>query len=342
MRSMLLFLSLGLLACTPSSPRKRPADNAPEVDDLLAQADAEDPLTDDARPAIDLGTRAGPLRITPRKTEEGLLPHEPGSMPSDPTMGSHALTFGWDPTGQRFVLCFDNCGDYPFCSMYPVDEDTPIFEASEVYDPLLWLDQLGFTVGPTHWAHGADIELTWAEAGPQSVAFGAKLADDLGGDLLPRQIVLDFSDSDYFEPEDLILPHAEAISLSADGTMLALVVHAQWGHQSEYRVALISTQEFAAEAYNSAGLRHLRADAPRAAAGLFERAASVAPKQWKYPYNLACARARAGASKVEEALARAIELGGTTVVKKALRDRDFDSVRKRPAFVELLADGASK
>ena len=367
---MLLFLSLGLLACNPSSSRNAPADKtAAGGDKPQAQGDVQDGAQD-PRPGAEVPSgepakqpanepanepaseptseptegppsHAGPLRITPRETDEGLLPHQPGSTAPEESMASYALAFGWDPSAERFVLCFSDGADLDTCRVYGVTEGSPTIDNKQVEDPRAWIDELGVTVGPTSWAYGADIELTWTKAGPQGLAFGVKLAEALGGDALPRQVVLDFSDSDAFEPEDRVLPEPEIVSLSADGRMLALVGRGSWGQETEYRVALMSTGEFAAEAYSGAGLRRLRADAPGLASDLFERAAKADPEQWKYPYNLACARARAGAPQVEEALARAIELGGARVVKKARGDSDFDSVRERPAFAELVAGQSS-
>ena len=128
------------------------------------------------------------------------------------------------------------------------------------------------------------------------------------------------------------------VSLSPNGEHMAIVAMAQLGLSDEDRKAkVIATKDYAAQVYGGRGFGELKGENYEQAASFFAKAQAIS-EAWKYPYNLACARARGGLGGVEEALREAIERGGGEVEAKARRDADLDAVREQAWFEELIGN----
>jgi hypothetical protein len=87
----------------------------------------------------------------------------------------------------------------------------------------------------------------------------------------------------------------------------------------------------------AAAFVHYRAEEFAKAQPLFALAARQDTGAWKHPFNLACAGARGGDEAIARvALIEAVRRGGATVVRKAERDADLESVRDREWFLPVL------
>ena len=88
--------------------------------------------------------------------------------------------------------------------------------------------------------------------------------------------------------------------------------------------------------YNDAGFRAFEKGKLDRAVDLFARAAYAAPSREQLPaYNLPCAYARLHDGRAEAALDLAIKRGGDAVRARAVKDKDFESVRSATWFLKL-------
>lgn len=94
---------------------------------------------------------------------------------------------------------------------------------------------------------------------------------------------------------------------------------------------------FASMVYNDTGFRLLQKGLLDRAAELLLRAAFVDPTRELPADNLACTYARMGDARAEAALGLAVARGGDTVRTRAAKDKDFDTVRSSPWFVQAIA-----
>jgi tetratricopeptide (TPR) repeat protein len=126
------------------------------------------------------------------------------------------------------------------------------------------------------------------------------------------------------------------ISLSPKSDELAVFVYTRLpSHGSIIRGERIDVADFSSRVFNDTGLAHHRKKEWAKAIELFTRAVYADPRRELPAYNLACALARAGDPRAEEALRYAITLGGDTVRARAAKERDFEGVRSTPWYGAL-------
>jgi hypothetical protein len=262
-------------------------------------------------------------------------------------MMDHAERFGWTPDSKEFGYCWEDGGlGGLHCTFAPLAgkaEELIDFErGSGEIDPrktaALQARIAKHAVTPARWLHARDLRIVWeatkpaADAAPQAafrpeLRVGARVRGATSA-ALPIRIR-------GKEPYGTI--HPEAIALSPDGKRLAVLSHAYWGEFSDtFELRLFAVEDLASQAYNAAGLElHERGEHARAAE-LFHRAAYANPTSKLPMYNLACALARLDDPGARKALELAIARGGPEVRAKALRDPDFERVRRSPWFTELV------
>jgi hypothetical protein len=126
------------------------------------------------------------------------------------------------------------------------------------------------------------------------------------------------------------------MALSPDGSEIGMVAHFfACEYCDSFVIERMPLGKLAALVYNDSGFRHHKKGEFAASAALFEKAVAADPQAKLPPYNLACAWARTGEPRAEDALARAIERDPTAKAK-AQKDPDFDSVRTAPWFTVLV------
>ncbi len=129
-----------------------------------------------------------------------------------------------------------------------------------------------------------------------------------------------------------------ALVLSPDASELGVITHAYcMEYCDEFQIARTPVSRFASLVYNDTGFRALSKGKLDRAVELFLRAAYVDPSRELPAYNLACAYARKGDPLAETALQLAITRGGDAVRARAVKDKDFESVRAAPWFAKLTA-----
>lgn len=132
-------------------------------------------------------------------------------------------------------------------------------------------------------------------------------------------------------------PLVATIDVSKDGKHLGVVVMTNGTRFAEYSdMWLFEPAKLVGRIANESGFVLHKEGAFARAAVLFGRAASTVPSEPLYAYNEACALARAGDAKVEEALSRAVRLGGAATKARARKDEDLASVRSAPWFTKLV------
>lgn len=137
-------------------------------------------------------------------------------------------------------------------------------------------------------------------------------------------------------PEMCMEAQVNGISLSPKSDELAVFVYTRLpSHGSIIRGERIDVADFSSRVFNDTGLAHHRKKEWAKAIELFTRAVYADPRRELPAYNLACALARAGDPRAEEALRYAITLGGDTVRARAAKERDFEGVRSTPWYGAL-------
>ena len=131
--------------------------------------------------------------------------------------------------------------------------------------------------------------------------------------------------------------HIDAIAPAPDGATIAVLMHSFAGEYTDtHPLELIDAARAGFEAHLAQGLARLKAEDFEGAARHFERASVIDTQAWKGPYNLACARARAGQhDAARAALEQAVARGGDAVRAKMKKDRDLDGVRGEAWFDKL-------
>jgi hypothetical protein len=287
-------------------------------------------------PFVGVTLPEGPLRVEPKKAGDGELPHAPTKdiEPDTGTFMNHAERFGWSDDGKSFAVCIDSEAECNECIFVDGDGEQDSMELCGPKSPAQARWKAGkYTEGPLKWPAGAEVTIGWESR-------------DIGSDEGPELIVQAFVDGSGAIAElskmslrqgDGASGFPEIMALNADGSRLAVVGHGWMGEGTdEWRVRILGTGWLAAEAYHAAGLELLRAGKAADAAALFAKATVADPGPWKWPYNAACAWARAKDAKAEGALAEAIGRGGAAVVAKARTDHDFDGVRGEAWFTALV------
>ncbi len=189
-------------------------------------------------------------------------------------------------------------------------------------------------------AYGGDFVLTVAEIAPTTDKNGFVVVPGrvkIGAQLPGEEAVWVFHPlpPPPCEPLPEICMEAQlnGLSVSPNGQELAAFVYTRLpSHGSIVRATRMAVATFASLVFNDTGMAHHRKGAWRKAAELFTRAVYADPSRELPAYNLACALARAGDARAEQALAHALERGGTAVRERAAKDKDFDSVRTTPWF----------
>jgi len=187
----------------------------------------------------------------------------------------------------------------------------------------------GYGAAAADWPWGADLVLVWSAAGAAdtpTLKVGARARD--GRD--PAWVVA------IKAPPDFAEIHPEVIAVSPDGARLGVVSHAFGGEGSDtFAIKTASLAEAAGRAYNLAGFAHHKKKEWKEAAALFAKAAAADPSFGTAVYNLACALARLKDPGAEDALKRAIAIGGAKTSARARKDPDFELVRGEAWFVAL-------
>jgi hypothetical protein len=187
----------------------------------------------------------------------------------------------------------------------------------------------GYGAAAADWPWGADLALVWTAAtgaDAPTLKVGARLRD--GRD--PAWVI------SIKAPPDFEEIHPEVIAVSPDGARLGVVSHAFGGEGSDtFVIKTAALAEAAARAYNLAGFAHHKKKEWKEAAALFARAAAADPKFGTAVYNLACALGRLKDPGAEEALKRAIGIGGAKTAARARKDPDFEPVREEAWFIAL-------
>ena len=131
--------------------------------------------------------------------------------------------------------------------------------------------------------------------------------------------------------------HPDWIGLSPDGQEIAVIAHGFCGEYcdpKEYKV--IKVDDFASQIFNdTAMLFHSKGDFQHSKE-LFLKAYQSSPTRSLPVYNLACALARLGDAQAQIVLQKAVDLD-PKVRERAAKDKDFESVKATPWFVELTS-----
>lgn len=131
--------------------------------------------------------------------------------------------------------------------------------------------------------------------------------------------------------------HPDWIGLSPDEQEIAIVAHGNCGEYcdpKEYKVFKVDA--FASQIFNVTAMSfHNKGDFQHAKE-LFLKAYQSEPTRPLPVYNLACALARLGDGQTQVVLEKAIELD-PKVKERAPKDKDFDSVKTAPWFLELTS-----
>jgi tetratricopeptide (TPR) repeat protein len=159
--------------------------------------------------------------------------------------------------------------------------------------------------------------------------------------VLPVRLVLgpnDAFNSSTNKNEMQLTTDIDAIyaNVTKDGSEIGFVANAHGMMWTDFAaLARRKTTDLVSQTYNGTALRYHKAGKYEKGVFYFEKAASVAPTSALLHYNLACGYARAGDSKAEPSLKRAIQLGGAATKARAKKDEDFTSVRESPWFKAL-------
>jgi tetratricopeptide (TPR) repeat protein len=125
-------------------------------------------------------------------------------------------------------------------------------------------------------------------------------------------------------------------NVTKDGSDIGFVANVHGVMWTDFAaMARRKTADLVSQTYNETGLRYHTAGKYEKGVYYFEKAVAVAPKSALVHYNLACGYARAGDSRAEANLKRAILLGGAQTKARAKKDEDFTSVRESPWFRAL-------
>jgi hypothetical protein len=328
------------------------AENAAETpaDAEKAAEKAPEPERDPPKPeplawASGATFESGPITFFPAKAGEGELPAKPREHASSNARGfslPHPDPFGWSVDSSSFAYCYflcaENCGTC-FETSFDGEVKTTQTEgcaSSDEESPAERKVRRSHTVTPQQWRYGKEVRIVWR-------VDNAKLkigADVVGVGKSAWAPSIDYSNNlpENAAPEDLtdaIWP--EVILLSPDATKLAVLSRMSVDEcEANFRVTYIDVGPLVADAYNKAAFFHHKKSEGDKAATFFAKASEAQTDQWKFPFNMACALAKGGdKTKVEAALARAIELGGDDIKKKAQKDGDLESVRGEDWFAAL-------
>lgn len=284
-------------------------------------------------PFASVSFEAGALQVEPKKAGDGELPHEP-SKNVDPDVGTfmdHLTKFGWSGDGKTFAYCSVGGGECNQCTFVALDGSQS--SQCEEEEPQRWAREK-FGKGPLKWAHGGDVTLQWeavenTKVGGQDLTIFAKVQGSDAKAEMTRMTLADLDDKGMAFPE--------VVSLSSDGTKLAILGHGWQGEGTDELVPrLLDTGTVAAEAYNAAGLALLKAGKNEEAVERFLQASVAAPHLWKGPYNAACAYAKLDDRRAQSTLHEAVRRGGEDVKAKAKRDSDLEAVRKKDWYTSLI------
>lgn len=139
-----------------------------------------------------------------------------------------------------------------------------------------------------------------------------------------------------FGPYELEPPVLATLDVSPDGKFLGFVAVSHGTRFVELGdMQVHETTALVGRLYNEAGFAAHRQARYGVSSTLFGKAAHVSDRDSLYAYNEACALARLGSAKAEEALGRAIRLGGRKVAVRARTDADFERVKSEPWFTTL-------
>ena len=271
-------------------------------------------------------------------------------------MQEHAWAVGWTEDGTAFVRCWVGSGERCKACSFTAPDGTLIetlFSGSRCDEPgatkvkaselTTRLAARGVAVRDGAWTHGGDLVVTARRTTGRADATGEPRATlEIGA--APRTggepVSVWKADGCAREPDGdhcFMDAHADAVLPSPDGQHIAIVAHMWAGEWSDTFVqSIVPAGRVAAGGYNRVGLDALARGELEAAAAAFVAATHADPVAWKGPYNLACAYARASDARTEAALRLAVERGGDAVRKKAVSDRDLDSVREQPWFSALV------
>lgn len=316
----------------PAASEATPDRAAPVTVQAIASRDAATPEPPD--PSL-----AGPLRFAPAQAGDGKLPHDPWiESIGEGSFASHVDEFGWNATSDAFMYCLVIGGaELPTCSFVGLDGKVETVEAAEPGTRARReLDARredfggGKRKGPTTWAYGKDVTITWkADRKKWHLLIGGTLAS---GDGKPDVIRAEF-DPGLLEGGDM---WPELVSVAPDGAHVVFLAHGSLGEvETILKPHVWGVGDFAAAVYAGAGWKHLNAKKYESAAESFAKAAG-ASLAWKHAYNLACARALGGLPGTEDALKLAVERGGAPVKAKAKTDDDLAAVRGEAWFSELV------
>jgi tetratricopeptide (TPR) repeat protein len=204
------------------------------------------------------------------------------------------------------------------------DEQDPKLEAAMKKR----LAELDLRATSDTWAFARDVEIVWDTPNPATLRVGARIKGE------PASFPIVLRNPSPYAADGSI--HPEVIAVSPDGSTLGAMAHSFHGEFSDqFFVALMPVVRVAAHAYNDAGFAHHKKGEWKRAAELFAQAAAADPSFALASYNLACAYARLGDSRVERALRSAIERD-PDVKKRARVDEDLAPVRTAPWFSALV------
>jgi hypothetical protein len=302
--------------------------------DPSADTDTGDaPMPANADAEIATTPTQGPLAFTPKRGPGGVLPYEPkagaDAEPGGPS--SAGWDFGWTADSQKFVYCERDASDEGgSCWVHHHDGKGESFGYAKF---AAFAKANGpFERGTKHWPYG-DITITSRRDGAKLSVGGRVASDSTRGK--PDMFTFEFDEEVYADGAGGDVGTG-IVSVAPNGKEMAIVGAAVAGFVDQHtEVQMVGTADFAAQIYAAHAFEHLHAEHYERAAAWFARAAAV-HEHWKYPYNLACARARGGLDGAEAALRTAIERGGSQVKKKAGRDEDLAKVREAPWFAPLV------
>jgi hypothetical protein len=301
-------------------------------------------------PSVALAVVAAPPAPAPLPAQE-IATLDPPLPPLAIGLMSHAGPFGWARDGAAFGYCTTlDAGGGTACELRrprgaterlldPPGSDDAYVRLHDRFEARL--DELAMGSAPARWPYAADLDLTWdvtpgaawkAPCVPAILTVGARVRGERPA--LPIRLL---RSADGARCWDRI--HPEVIALSPDGRTLGIVAHAcsSAGEPADqFPIALVPAAEIAAQAYDTAGVSHLRKHDFPGAAALLEKAVAADPRSRPARYDLARAYARLWDPRAEAALAEAIARGGETVKSRARLERDFAGVRKEAWFTALL------
>ena len=315
-----------------SRPLARPSSNPPpaarEPGQPAGNAHRPPPAAPKDAPLPPLASvepKPGPVKVVPKIVVE-----------TRASMMDHPHIIGWSKESATFGYCVQNGGSGCLvCELLPVggkarrlsdctDEGEPSKAAHARVKKEL--RRLGLGQRPKSWPFGGDLEFHWTSKG--RVTVGARLRGDKKGHYPVRLPSMD---------DAAVM--VEAVVVSPDGKWVGVLGHTFAGEFSDtFPMKVVSAGSLAASAYNTAGyLRHKKGDFSEAEQ-LFARAAAADPQHPHALYNRACALARAEKPEARTALVHAIERDGDPVRQRARTDEDFDGVRDRAWFQDLVGD----